>query len=157
MNLFIKMAIFTLIGFAALLIGGIFTGSGVPGAWYQSLAKAPWTPPGWVFGLAWTTVILFFSVYMGLAWDIIQNRKLLLILFVLQLILNIGWNPVFFYFHEVLAGLLFISALTLLILVFIFVFWHEMKVKTLLLLPYLIWLILATSLNAYILLKNQVP
>ncbi len=154
MSLFIKITVFTLIGFTALLVGGFFTGNGVTGDWYQSLAKAPWTPPGWVFGLAWTTVILFFSVYMGLAFDIVVNRKLLLVLFVFQLILNIGWNPVFFYFQQVLAGLIIISALGLLILILFLVFWHEMKFKSLLLLPYLLWLMVAISLNAYILYNN---
>ena len=32
--------------------------------WYSNLNKAPWTPPGWVFGFAWTTIMLCFSIYL---------------------------------------------------------------------------------------------
>ena len=57
---------FLLLNFAALAIGGLFTGSGVSSEWYQNLNKAPWTPPGWVFGTVWTLIMILFAIYMAM-------------------------------------------------------------------------------------------
>ncbi len=149
-----RLIIFLALNFGALAIGGIFTNKGVPSDWYVGLTKAPWTPPGWVFGAAWTTTMLCFSIYMAYAWPIIENKKLLIILYAAQWILNVGWNPTFFYYHNVLAGLLVIILLTALVGIILFLYWPELKFRSVLIAPYLIWLLIATSLNFYILLKN---
>ena len=149
-----RLIIFFVLNFGALALGGFFTGKGVPSDWYEGLAKAPWTPPGWVFGAAWTVIMIFFSIYMANLWPSIKNKNLLVGLFAVQWILNVGWNPTFFYYHNVLAGLFVIAALTILVGCFLFIFWPEMKLKSILILPYFIWLLIATSLNAFILLKN---
>lgn len=149
-----RLIIFLALNFGALAIGGLFTSKGVPSDWYNGLAKAPWTPPGWVFGAAWTTIMICFSVYMAYIWQNVTNKKLLIGLFTVQWILNVSWNPVFFYYHNALAGLFIISGLTVLIGIILFYYWPAMKLKSTLLLPYFIWLLIATSLNGYILLKN---
>lgn len=149
-----RIIIFLVINFAALAIGGLFTGKGVPSDWYLQLDKAPWTPPGWVFGAAWTSIMIFFALFMAWLWPLVDNKPLLLTLFILQLFLNIGWNPAFFYFHQVTLGLIIISGLTILIGYLFFNYLPVLKVKSILILPYLIWLMIATSLNAYILIKN---
>lgn len=149
-----RLIIFLLINFGALAIGGFFTGKGVPSAWYEGLEKAPWTPPGWVFGFAWTIIMICFTIYMAYLWPLIENKNLLIILFVVQWILNVSWNPTFFYYHNVLAGLFVIVSLTLLVAFFLFMYWPELRLKSIYILPYLIWLMIATSLNAYILIKN---
>lgn len=152
--MYYKLIIFLIINFLALAIGGMFTSKAVTADWYLSLYKAPWTPPGWVFGAAWTTIMICFSIFMAFAWTEVENRNMLLALFALQWILNVAWNPIFFKFHAVLPGLIIIVVLTLLIGYFIFQYVAELKLNTLLLLPYFIWLLIATSLNGYILLKN---
>lgn len=149
-----RLLIFLVINFGALLIGGIFTSKGVPSDWYIGLAKAPWTPPGWVFGLAWTTIMICFSIYMAYLWPLIDNKNILIALFVFQWILNVSWNPTFFHYHNTIVGFILILGLTILICVFLFLYWPELKAKSILILPYVIWLIIATSLNGYILIKN---
>lgn len=149
-----RIVIFLLLNFGALAIGGFFTGKAVEAEWYLSLNKAPWTPPGWVFGFAWTTIMICFSLYMAYLWSSSENKKLIIGLFTLQWILNVGWNPIFFYFHHVTAGLVVISILTLLVGYLLFSFWPILKVKSVFLLPYFLWLLIATSLNGYILFKN---
>ena len=149
-----RLIIFLLINFGALAIGSLFTGKGVPSEWYISLAKAPWTPPGWAFGFAWTTIMICFSIYMAYLWPSTENKSLLIALFILQWFLNVGWNPTFFYFQNISGGLLIIVGLTTLIGFFIISYWPSLKLKSVLLLPYLLWLVVATSLNAYILFKN---
>lgn len=149
-----RLIIFLIINFGALAIGGFFTGKGVPSDWYAGLEKAPWTPPGWAFGFAWTTIMICFSIYMTYLWPVIENKKILIVLFIFQWALNVSWNPAFFYYHNVLLGLIIISGLTLLVGIFLFHYWSELKFITVLILPYFIWLLIATSLNGYVLLKN---
>ena len=150
----IRVIVFLILNFGSLAISGYFTGDGVPSDWYQSLVKAPWTPPGWAFGVAWTTIMICFSFYMALLWPVFQRKKTVLSLFLIQWVLNISWSPVFFYFHEVFSGLIILTSLTIVIGIFICRFWPQLKLKSALLLPYFLWLLTATSLNGYILFSN---
>ena len=152
--MFYRIIIFLVLNFGALGIGGFFTGKGVPSEWYNELNKAPWSPPGWVFGFAWTTIMICFSVYMAYAWTKVSDLKLLAILFAIQWVLNIAWNPAFFYFHHVSIALVIISLLTVLVGYFLVAYWSDLKLYSLLIMPYFVWLLIATSLNAYILIKN---
>jgi translocator protein len=150
----IRVIIFLILNFTALGIGGLFTGKGVTSEWYANLNKAPWTPPGWTFGAAWTTIMLCFAFYMDYLWAAKDGKKLLLGLFCIQWILNIMWNPIFFYFQNVGLGLVVIVALTLLIGFQLFYYYRIVKFISALLLPYFLWLLIATSLNAYIFINN---
>ncbi len=149
-----RLILFLVINFGALAVGGIFTSAGVSSSWYENIQKAPWTPPGWVFGAAWTSIMIFFSIYLATAWPKIENKKILIGLFTLQWMLNVGWNPIFFYYHNMLLGLAVILLLTFLIGFILIFYWKEVKFISLFILPYFVWLIIATSLNWYILLKN---
>ncbi len=149
-----RIIIFLVLNFAALGIGGLFTGEGVPSAWYNELNKAPWSPPGWVFGFAWTTIMICFAIYMSYAWVKVSDLKLLGILFAVQWVLNIAWNPAFFYFHQVAIALVIISLLLVLVGYFLVSYRTDLKAYSLLIMPYFIWLIIATSLHAYTLIKN---
>lgn len=148
-----RTIIFLLLNFAALAVGSLFTNSGVSSDWYQNLSKAPWTPPGWVFGAAWTSIMVFFAIYMAYLFKS-ENKKRIIMLFSIQWILNVAWNPIFFYSQAITFGLICILLLTVLIAYLFFYYWKELKFKTLLLAPYLVWLIVATSLNAYIFYYN---
>ncbi len=152
--MYIRIALFLVLNFGALAIGSRFTGAGVPSDWYQQLAKAPWTPPGWVFGAAWTTIMICFSIYMAFAWRTVENRNLLLGLYALQWVLNVLWNPVFFKYHHVLPALVVITALTILVIYFLLAYFDRLKAISILIVPYVLWLLVATSLNLYIYLKN---
>jgi tryptophan-rich sensory protein len=149
-----RILLFLVLNFTALGIGGLFTGDGVSSDWYQNLDKAPWTPPGWVFGFAWTLIMVCFAIYMAYLINSPLNRKRVVLLFSIQWVLNVSWNPIFFYSQNILAGMLCITLLTLLITYLFFSFWKELRLKSIFLAPYLIWLFIATSLNAYILLFN---
>lgn len=150
----IRVIVFILINFAALGLGSYLMGEGPSSDWYQQLNKAPWTPPGWVFGAAWFTIMLCFAFYMARLWEVETNRNLLVFLFAVQWILNVAWNPVFFNFHQPMGGLILIVVLTLLVGYFFFAFGSQLKWWSLLILPYLMWLLIATSLNAFVYFKN---
>jgi tryptophan-rich sensory protein len=149
-----RLTVFLLLNFGALALGGLFTSKGVPSDWYFNLSKAPWTPPGWVFGAAWTIIMICFSIYMAKAWTVTEDKGFLAIVYSAQWILNVGWNPTFFYFNKVAIALILISMLTLLIGFMLFFYWKKLKLNSILIAPYFIWLLIATSLNGYIFFNN---
>ena len=152
--MWLKIIGFLFINFGALALGGLFAGSGAGSNWYAELNKAPWTPPGWVFGFAWTTIMLCFSVYMATLYAKTKSVKTVIILYAIQWMLNVAWNPIFFHLHNPIIGLTVIVALTSLVTYFLFRYRSSQKGFSLLLLPYVIWLFIATSLNAYIVFMN---
>jgi tryptophan-rich sensory protein len=152
--MWLKINGFLFLNFGALALGGLFAGSGAGSNWYAELNKAPWTPPGWVFGFAWTTIMLCFSVYMATLYAKTKSVKTVIILYAIQWMLNVAWNPIFFHLHNPIIGLIVIVALTSLVTYFLFRYRSSQKGFSLLLLPYVIWLFIATSLNAYVVFMN---
>ncbi len=144
---------FLIINFGALGIGSWLMNNGPMTEWYLDLAKAPWTPPGWVFGAAWTTIMICFSLFMTRLYMKDDSTKVK-VLFSIQVLLNVSWNYIFFNQHLVLPALLIIILLTVLVFYFLLGFRTQTKLKSLLVLPYAIWLCIATSLNYYIYLFN---
>lgn len=139
--------LFLFLNFLALALGGFLMGGEVGMPWYQNLNRAPWEPPGPVFGIAWTTIMICFAFYMSYAVDF--KIKSIVGLFGIQWLLNVAWNPVFFKFHLMFPALLLIISLTILVGYFLFSNFKILKYKSLLILPYFSWLLIATSLNWY--------
>jgi tryptophan-rich sensory protein len=154
MKLAVKVFIFLLLNFTALAIGGLSTGDGVASDWYYDLNKAPWTPPGWVFGLAWTAIMVCYSFYMAILYKVNARRNKVITLYVVQFLLNVAWNPLFFYFQNALIALFSILFLTIIIGYFLFHNNKIMRWNSLLIFPYFTWLCIATSLNFYIVIYN---
>ena len=84
-----RVGTFMLINFGGLYLGAQLQGEGPSSQWYQDLNIAPWTPPGWVFGAAWTTIMICFSFCLAMLLDKME-RKSLVPVFLLQFILNVG-------------------------------------------------------------------
>ena len=135
-----------LILFLIINFGGLALGS-----W---LNKAPWTPPGWFFGVAWTSIMICFSIYLVSLFKH-HSTKYLIALYIFQVGLNVSWNYVFFNQHLVGLGLVLIVLLLFVIIYFFISYRFEAMEKIrYLLLPYLLWLCIASSLNAYVILYN---
>ena len=146
--------LFLFLNFFGLYLGVYFTGDGVPSDWYQTLNKAPWTPPGWVFGFAWTSIMICFAFYLSKLFIKETNKKRNVIIYAIQWILNLSWNPLFFYFHEMGIAMIILILLLVVLLYLLFENYSTLKISSLLLLPYILWLIVACSLNAYTLIYN---
>lgn len=145
--------LFLLINFGGLAIGSWLMDGGPTSRWYTTLNQAPWTPPGIVFGIAWTTIMILLSVYLGILFQR-ENTVRTRIFYGLQVLLNVSWNYIFFNQHLVLFALIVIVLLTAVIFYFFFEGSKKNKKIRYLLLPYMIWLCIATSLNLYILIHN---
>jgi tryptophan-rich sensory protein len=91
---------------------------------------------------------------MALLWPVTVDKRMLIILYACQWILNVSWNPVFFYLHWIAAGLIIISLLTIFVAYILFHYWPVLRIRSAFLLPYLIWLLIAVSLNGYIWYNN---
>lgn len=149
-----RLTLFLIINFGALALGSWLMDNGPQSSWYNNLNKAPWTPPGWVFGVAWTVIMICFSIYLAKLFSE-RDSKFLRSLFIVQVILNVIWNYIFFNQHLVSLGLINIILLTLVVCYFFYKFRiDDMKVYKYLLLPYILWLVIATSLNTYIFIYN---
>ena len=138
-----KFFLFLIINFLALGIGSWLMGNPATNEWYNGLNKAPWNQPGWVFGGAWLTVMFCFV-----------KLNMLYVLFGVQFVLNVLWNPIFFRWHFVAPGLIIISLLAIVMVIMLVFGKNQMGWNTLWVLPYVLWLCIATSLNAYVLFKN---
>ena len=153
MKLLFRFLLFLLINFSILYAGSLLMGDGSSSDWYKNLIKAPWTPKGWVFGFAWTFLMTCFAIYVAKLSVLVNSSKLISIV-VIQYFLNLIWNFIFFNQQEIILGLIDIILLTI-VVVFIFIKNISiMKKYSLLILPYIIWLLIATSLNLYIAIYN---
>lgn len=146
---FLIFSFFLILNFGALALGSLLMGSSpIENDWYIQLNKAPWTPPGWVFGTAWTTIMLLFTIYLTIQEKEKLTNRWFITLFTLQFLTNVLWNPIFFYFHWTFIGMIVIFLLFISLLLILYYF-KSNNWKSILLLPYLIWLTIAFSLNAF--------
>jgi tryptophan-rich sensory protein len=144
---------------AVVLIGslsGYLSNSGYSNSWFTALAKPAFMPPGWVFGAAWTLlyILIGLSLAMLLHARGAEKRQRTLALFGIMLLLNFAWSPVFFGMHKVTFALGMIGAMLVLTAGLILALWKIRVVASLLLYPYLGWLMFAGLLNYEILARN---
>lgn len=117
-----------------------------PGSWYQSLEKPSWTPPDELFAPVWSVLYICIALAGWLVWrDSGGKITFPLTLWAVQLSLNGIWSWVFFGMQEMIAGLVIISVLLGVILIFLFR--SRNRAASLLFLPYALWIAYATMLN----------
>ena len=129
------------------LASGLSTVSG-GGDWYQDLQKPPGNPPAWLFGPVWTVLYLLMGVAAG---RLIHRRASgAVTLFVIQFLLNLAWTPVFFGAHAIGWALVIIFGIWGFLAFTIRSADKADHLSAVLLLPYLLWIMYATYLNAAI-------
>ncbi len=147
----------TLMPWLALCFGVAWFGAQFsPGDWYGQLAKPPWTPPSWVFPPVWTILYVMMSVAAWLVWSQkgFTEAPLALALFMLQLLLNGLWSWFFFGMQNISLGLVDIVLLWFVLVATLVAFWRQRPIAGWLLVPYLVWVSYAASLNIAIWLMN---
>ncbi|MEJ1229072.1 TspO and MBR related proteins [Pseudomonas sp. NFACC09-4] len=142
--------IFLLACCAAASTGVIFK----PGQWYESLVKPRFTPPNWLFPVAWTVIYLLLA-WAGYRLSMIPGSQQALALWAAQIALNTLWTPVFFGAHQVLAGMVVIALLWLVVAAMVVLALRLDVITGLILFPYLAWLCVAAALNFSILHNNR--
>ena len=151
-----KLIISILIVFFSGAVGTVYTLPQIT-SWYASLIKPGWTPPNWAFGPIWTTLYVLMGIALFLVWRegfARKDVKIAIVIFAIQLILNVMWSLVFFGGHNILGGLILIIVLWISILINIIVFYRISRPAGLILVPYLIWVTIAAYLNYSVYLLN---
>jgi tryptophan-rich sensory protein len=119
--------------------------------WYSDLSRPSFTPPDWTFGVVWPILYVMMGISAFLIWERGINKrqvKVALGLFVIQLVLNGLWTPIFFGLHMIAIALFEIVLLWAAILLTILAFWRISKAAAFLLFPYILWVSFAVVLNA---------
>lgn len=129
----------------AAATGSLFS----PSDWYANLNRAPWTPPGWVFPVVWTTLYIMMAIAAARVANL-PGAGVALALFALQIALNTLWTPVFFGAHRTGAGLVILCGLWVVVAIMLVVFWRLDRWAGAMIAPYLGWLTIAASLNFWI-------
>ena len=149
----VKLIISIVICQLAGAIGAIFTTPKI-GTWYAALHKPLFNPPNWIFGPVWITLYTLMGIALYLVWESKKSKKQALQIFGLQLALNALWSMVFFGAESILFGLVVIILLWLAILWMIVKFWKIDERAGWFLVPYIVWVTIATALNAGVWLLN---
>ncbi|MBN1502278.1 tryptophan-rich sensory protein [Candidatus Woesearchaeota archaeon] len=147
----VKLIISILICQLAGIIGSIFTTSSVK-QWYPLLTKPWFNPPSWVFAPVWTLLFLLMGISLYLIWK--KKADKALIIFGIQLLLNLLWSILFFGFRSPFFAFVEIMVLWCAILLTIFSFYRINKIAAYLLIPYILWVSFASVLNLYIVILN---
>ena len=118
--------------------------------WYSKLSRPPLTPPNWIFGPVWT--VLYIMITVSLILYIKQTRQNLIywavVVIILHLITNFSWTGIFFGLKRPGLALIDILMLDFTLAIMVVHFWQTAKPSSVLLWPYLAWVLFATYLNA---------
>lgn len=122
--------------------------------WYTSLVLSPIQPPPWVFGAVWTPLYILLAISFALAALSPKLHKSIVIGYVLNIALNALWSPVFFGLHNPIAAQIILFALIINVVILMISLQNVRKVCLYLLIPYLIWLCIASVLNISVMILN---
>jgi len=134
------------------VVGSLFTSPSIP-TWYATIRKPNFTPPNWAFAPVWTTMFILMGISAYLIWNQgLENKivKTALLVFGIQLVLNMLWSFLFFGLHSPLYAFFEIIVLWLAILFTMANFFKISRTAGWLLIPYIIWVSFAAILNFYI-------
>ena len=148
-TLTLKFLISILLPLSLGAIAGMFTSQSVP-EWYATLNRPSFNPPNWIFGPVWTTLYILMGISFFLIWkqEASKVRKRAILIFLLQLLLNIAWSFIFFYFNMIGLALVEIILLWISIVMMLVVFYKIKPIASYINIPYLLWVTFATVLNA---------
>lgn len=152
---FSKSEILSLAAFLTIVVGGgIVIGTmTAPGSWYENLVKPSFNPPNWIFAPVWTVLYVFVAVTGWRLWTLEENKRAIR-LWVVQLLLNFIWSPVFFGAELLGLALVIISGLLVVVLCLVSCLWSLDRLSAVLLIPYAMWVTFALMLNAAIVSLN---
>ena len=146
---YILFTVFLAACFAAGATGGLF----MPGAWYERLNKPWWTPPDIVFPIAWTILYVCMAAAAARV-AMLPGAGLALAFWSFQIALNGLWTPVFFGLKRMKLGLVVVGALWVAVACTMLALFAQDRIAGLLFVPYLVWVTIATALNAAVLRLN---
>ena len=152
-NKWAVLALLILICLVVGTLGGLSSTTAIED-WYRTIAKPSWTPPDAVFGPVWTVLYIMMAVAAWLVWRTGDQVRPALILFFVQLALNLAWTLLFFAARSPGLALIEVVFLRLGVLFSMLAFFARSRVAGWLFVPYLAWVSFAAVLNAAIWMMN---
>lgn len=123
--------------------------------WYPTLVKSALTPPGSVFAIVWSLLYLLMGISAGLVWSMHSMYSWsLILLFIVQLALNLGWSFSFFYMQSPVLAFAVLIVLFMFVVLYMTGCYTQNKWAAIINIPYLLWLIFAGYLNLYVVMNN---
>ncbi len=122
--------------------------------WYQSLTLSPLQPPPPVFGIVWTVLYILLAVSFAFVVTQQRPRGSAVFGYVLNIVLNALWSPIFFLMRQPLPALFIMLALIINLIVLMRNVWPSCRASVYMLIPYLGWLCIATVLNVSVVVLN---
>lgn len=150
-----KLEIFFSISFLLMgMLVGYFSNSN-GNYWYYNLNKPSFTPPSYIFPIVWTILYLMLGVIFAKIWQIkkYKGNQLIAPIFILQLLINLTWSPLFFFAQRIDLALYNIIILWSLLAYLLYMLRKETFIL-ILFIPYFMWISLALVLNYYIYILN---
>ncbi len=147
---YLRWALVTVPGVVFLgFLSGKLANAGPGNAWFDALVKPEWMPPGWVFPVVWSTLYIMLGLALALVLDArgARMRSIAIGAFIVQFVANLAWSPLFFAAHQVVAAFSLILAMLGLAIATTVAFGRVRTMAAWLLVPYLVWLTLASLLN----------
>jgi len=147
-NKFTGLLVFLFIVLLISFLGFLATTISVDN-WYAELKKPDWTPSNWIFAPVWIVLYIMIALSGWLVWVQVGGDldSTPMRVYALQLFCNAIWPWLFFAMHNTVIAFIDVSALLILIMVNMAVFWRYSPLASLLLFPYLIWTAFAMSIN----------
>ncbi|MEO1280880.1 MAG: TspO/MBR family protein [Pseudomonadota bacterium] len=139
---YLPIGVFLALVFCAATTGALFS----PGPWYESLAKPSWTPPNWLFPVAWTVLYLMIGIAGWLVWKA-DGFGLALVLWGVHLAFNAAWSYFMFGAQRIDYAMYDVTGMWVTMVAFMLVAWPVSQTAVLLFLPYLAWVSFAAVLN----------
>lgn len=141
----------------AILLGGAGGLLTDIGPWYRNLQKPRWQPPDWLFGPAWTLILVLAAWAAVLAWqgaDVAGQRRIMTV-YAVNFVFHILWSPLFFLRRRPDRALVEVVFLWISLVAMIVVVRQFSPLAGWLVLPYLLWVSFATVLNWKIVVLNR--
>ena len=134
--------------YSVAAVGGWWT-AGELRDWYLSLKRPSFAPPNWVFGPVWTVLYALMAIAVWLVWLLPPSpqRNKALLLFIVQLALNLLWTWLFFHEHDIANALADVILLWIAIAAVLLLVGPILPVAAWLLAPYWAWITFAMILN----------
>lgn len=154
-------------------IGSLFVETSA-GSWFDELKQPPFNPPAWVrsciditekcnvsfdlkvFFPTWTILYVMIGFASFRVWHIGGHfARIALLFYVIQLILNWLWTPIFFGFHLITGAFIEIVIMWIFVAITIYLFFRVDFLAGIVMIPYIGWITFAAILSFSILVLNK--
>ena len=129
-----------------------------PDAWFESLNKSTAQPPDILSAIVWLILFVLIAVSGYYVWNHYKTkfrRNLFVVLYAINGVLICLWSYLFFGQHNIINALFAMIGLIIVAEVMILVAFANKKSAAYFLIPYLIWVLYVTYLNATIFVLNS--